>query len=385
MHPIQAIGVGPGLGLGQLPPDQGILRRGIRQGRAPVEQRQGLQHPQPAAAGWRHGADAVLQLHAAEGITAHDRVSAQIGWSPAPEGCRGAAQAIDAIQDLLGQRPSVERRSALAGQSGEGAGQGRIAEGLIRGRRLTTGEIERLKRRAVGHPETLGQTQGAQEARTGLKSFRSRADCRRQGLGPGQAAVLLVGAPEQGHGSGDADGQGAAGGLAPGQRCARSGEEIAGLTALRCNFPAIEHRKRLGGCVPVEKEAAASEAGALGFDHRQNCLGCDQGIDGAAARLQCRKASGRGEGIGADHHRTAAGGDAAFAALISGFRIVAADRCCPDWGDAAEHQAQQHRVAQGDEGRQPDQTRLYPSLVSKILSGRPNDSISWRHSSPTVP
>ena len=31
------------------------------------------------------------------------------------------------------------------------------------------------------------------------------------------------------------------------------------------------------------------------------------------------------------------------------------------------------------------QTRLYPSFELKILSGRPKDSISWRHSSPTVP
>ena len=31
------------------------------------------------------------------------------------------------------------------------------------------------------------------------------------------------------------------------------------------------------------------------------------------------------------------------------------------------------------------QTRLYPSLELKILSGSPKDSISWRHSSPTVP
>ena len=38
-----------------------------------------------------------------------------------------------------------------------------------------------------------------------------------------------------------------------------------------------------------------------------------------------------------------------------------------------------------DSFRQVAQTLLYPSLVSKILSGSPNDSISCRQSSPTVP
>ena len=145
------------------------------------------------------------------------------------------------------------------------------------------------------------------------------------------------------------------------------------------------------GWLPPNGEGSRRQQGrSLGFHHRQHRLGCDQGIDGAAARLQCCKARFCGDGIGADHYRTAAGGGAAFAGEISGFRIVAADRCCGGWGEAAEHQAQQHSDAQGDacrqdEWRQSDQTRLYPSLDSKILRGRPNDSISSRHSALTVP
>ena len=98
-------------------------------------------------------------------------------------------------------------------------------------------------------------------------------------------------------------------GITPGQRCTRRAEQVAGLAALRGHFPAIEHRQGFRVGIPVEKESAAPQPGALGFHHRQHRLGAHQGIDGTATRLQCSDSRFCGEGIGGHHHRAAAGGD----------------------------------------------------------------------------
>ena len=51
MHPIEPVGIGPGLGAGQLPPDLRLTSAGAGKVGALVQQRQGLQQRQTTAAG----------------------------------------------------------------------------------------------------------------------------------------------------------------------------------------------------------------------------------------------------------------------------------------------------------------------------------------------
>ena len=95
-----------------------------------------------------------------------------------------------------------------------------------------------------------------------------------------------MGLPEQGHGAGNADGVGLAGGLTPGEGIPRGIKQIAGAAAFGGHFTAIEHCKLALRGIPVQQKTTTRQAGALGFHHRQHRLGCDQSIDGAAAFLQ---------------------------------------------------------------------------------------------------
>ena len=128
---------------------------------------------------------------------------------------------------------------------------------------------------------------------------------------------------------------------------------------------------------PSREGIRRPQPGALGFHHRQHRLGAHQGIDGTATRLQCSDSGFCGEGIGGHHHRAAAGGDTLLAAEISGFRIVAADRCCCGWSGAAEGQHQRQCV-EDRETRRKRSGLLAPSLKGVANArGSQQDDIVW--------
>ncbi|CAI8356821.1 MAG: Uncharacterised protein [Cyanobium sp. ARS6] len=180
--------------------------------------------------------------------------------------------------------------------------------------------------------DPLGQADRAQQPRAGQEALIGQPDCRLQSGGPAQAAELLMGLPEQGHGSGDADRIKPGGGLPPGQGLSAGAEQIAGPAAAGCDLTAIQHLKCLSPRIPVEKEAAAGEPGTLRFHHRQHGLRADQGIGCRAAFGENIQGRGTGQGIGGDDHRRAGGGGDASAAGVGGFRVIAADRCSSSTG-----------------------------------------------------
>ena len=130
----------------------------------------------------------------------------------------------------------------------------------------------------MGCAEALGHGERAEQAWAGAEAIAGQVDGGLQGGGPGQAAVLLMRLPEQGHGARNADGIEPAGGLTPGQRLTGGLEQIVRTAALRCGFAAIERFELLLAGIPVEQEATTTEAGTLGFHHGQHRLGGDQGI-----------------------------------------------------------------------------------------------------------
>ena len=70
---------------------------------------------------------------------------------------------------------------------------------------------------AVTDAESLCKSNGSHQSRAGLEAVAGQGDGWIQQVGPGPSSVLLVGFPEQSHGSGDADGLQTAGGFGPGQ------------------------------------------------------------------------------------------------------------------------------------------------------------------------
>ncbi len=306
MHPVEAIGIGPGLGSRQLPPGVGIGC--IGQLLVLFQQRQGLQHRQPTTAGWRHGAQPVVPLLPAEGLAAYHRIGAEVGSSPAAEAGLQGLQGSHPRQDPLRQSPVVKRGATVVGQQLQAARQGRVAEQLVGGRGLAAGQVERLEGGAVVHADALGDAERAAQARAGAEAIAGQADGRFQRGGPGQAAVLLMGLPEQSHGAGHTDGLKAAGGLPPGQRFAGGLQQIARSAALRGDLAAIEHFQLLLPGIPVQQKTTARQAGALGFHHRQHRLGGDQGIHRGTAGIENCQGGPAGAGIGGDHHGRADGG-----------------------------------------------------------------------------
>ena len=213
---------------------------------------------------------------------------------------------------------------------------------------MTAGEIQRLKRSAVTDPDALGDGDGATQARAGTEPITGEADGRLQGVGPGQAAVLLMGVPEQSHGAGHTDGLEATGGLPPGQRFTGWSQQIIRSAALRCDLTAVKHLQQPFFGIPVQQESTAGQAGTLRLNHGQHRLGTHEGIHGRPAGVECGHGGLAGAGIGGDHHRLACGCGDDSPAGIRGFRIVAAHRCSADVAAAdaeAEDQQQgrQHR------------------------------------------
>ena len=132
VHPVEAVGIGPGLGLGQPPPDLRLSWTGPLQVGAPAQQGQGLQQRQPSTAGGRHGADQVLQLFAAERRSSQHGVAVQIGLTPAAEVGLAGLQPIDRAEDPLRQGPLIKSRATVSGQDPQCLRQGGVAERLIR-------------------------------------------------------------------------------------------------------------------------------------------------------------------------------------------------------------------------------------------------------------
>ena len=148
-----------------------------------------------------------------------------------------------------------------------------------------------------------------------------------------------------------------------GNRCTGWAQQIVGLAPFRSDLTSIEDLQRPGLCIPVEKKATARQSGALGFHHSKHRLGADQGIDGIAACFQCVQSGGAGVWIGGDHDRTAIGGGDPFAAEISGFRIIAADRSCHCRNAAPDAQRQQNaseQVKHGGASVESYQDEMYP-------------------------
>ena len=278
----------------------------------------------------------------------HHGVVLQIGRSPAAEARLFSPQGINSSKDLLGQGSSIEGGATVSGQSLQGAGEGGVAEQLVGWRGVTAGEIQRLKRSAVTDPDALGDGDGATQARAGTEPITGEADGRLQVVGPGQAAVLLMGVPEQSHGAGHTDGLEATGGLPPGQRLTGGTQKIVRTAAQRGDLTAIEHLQRPLLGIPVQQEPTTGEAGTLRFHHGQHRLGTHQRIHCRTASVECSHGGLAGEGIGGDDHRLACGCGDDNPAGIGGFRIVAAHRCSADVAAAdaeAEDQQQgrQHR------------------------------------------
>ena len=111
-----------------------------------------------------------------------------------------------------------------------------------------------------------------------------------------------MGPPKQGHGAGNADRPEGAGGLPPGQGFTGGLQQVAGSAAARGDLPAIQYLQIPAGAVPVQKKAAAPEAGALGLHHREHRLGGHQGIHRMAAGREHRQGRFAGIGMGGDHH-----------------------------------------------------------------------------------
>ena len=129
-------------------------------------------------------------------------------------------------------------------------------------------------------------------------------------------------------------------------RQGKGAQQVVRPAALGGHFAAIEHLQCLLLRVPVEKEAATRQPGALGFDDGQHRLGADQGIGRSATLCENLKGCCAGQRIGAhDNRRPSRCGDA-LAAGVGGFRVVAADRCCCSGSSpAAKTQDQKQETA----------------------------------------
>ena len=127
-------------------------------------------------------------------------------------------QGVDAALDLLCQPALVKGSAPLPGQDLQGAGQGWVAEQTAGWQRRSARQIQLLEGRVVAGTEALGQGHGAAQPRAGQEAIAGQTDGRREGAGPGPLPQLLMGLPEQGHGSGHADRMRMAGGCPIGER-----------------------------------------------------------------------------------------------------------------------------------------------------------------------
>ena len=150
--------------------------------------------------------------------------------------------------------------------------------------------------------ESLCQGDGSKQSRAGLEAIAGQCDGVIQQVGPRPSSVLLVSLPEQSHCSGNADGLQAAGGLMPGQCFPFGVQKIAGATALRCRFTAVEHLQLPPLGVPVEQESATAKAGTLRFHHRQDRLSGNESIHGMSTSLKSRQCRSAGMRMGRHHH-----------------------------------------------------------------------------------
>ena len=151
-------------------------------------------------------------------------------------------------------------------------------------------------------PETLCQGDGSQQSRTGLEAVARQCDGLIQKVGPRPSSVLQVSLPEQSHCSRNADGLQAAGGLQPRQRFPFCIQKIAGTTALRRCFTAVEYLQLPQLGIPVQQEATTAEAGTLRLDHRKNRLSGHKSINGMTSGLKSSQCCSAGMRMSCHHN-----------------------------------------------------------------------------------
>lgn len=306
-----------------------------------IEQGQGLQHRQSAAARRGHCADAVFHLHPAEGSSAHHGIGGKIRGGPAFEAWFLTLQSVDAALDPLCQRALVKGSAPLLGQDLQGAGQGWVAEQTACWQRRSARQVKLLKSMVMAGTEALGQGHGAAQPRAGQEPIAGQTDGRREGAGPWPLPQLLMGLPEQGHGSGHSDRMRMAGGRPVGQRFTGGLKKVVAATARRGRFTAIENLQGLTTGIPVQEEASASESGTLRFHHSQHRLRCYQGIHGVATAGKNTQGCLAGQGVGSDDHRRTGGGGHGLFAGVRLLGILATHRSCAAGGEAEGEQQQQ--------------------------------------------
>ena len=105
-----------------------------------------------------------------------------------------------------------------------------------------------------------------------------------------------MGLPQECNGAWNADRRESAGRITPGQRLTLGGQQIIQLAALGSCLTSVQHLQRSMCRIPVQQETPTTKARALGFNHRQHCLGCDQGIDGCPPSLRADSAAALASG-----------------------------------------------------------------------------------------
>src|SRR6185437_7585679 len=259
------------------------------------------QHPQyfeqgDRAGTWRpHAADAVPAVRA----TNRRPLACAIGGEICQAEIAGILPcAVDGGDDVLRDRPAIERIGAAGRDGAEGRGEGRVHE--TRSRRAG-GIVEIAARRLVQSQIGIARKQRGKPRRGGEALLRE-GDGRREERAPGKLSIAAMRQFEHAQQTGHADRAAADDRGIEGEGDAIGAEKSVGAFRRGRSLSAVERDDTTLGRRPIDEERAAADAGGLRLDEVEHELRGDCSVDGVAAATQDVAPRRGGERIGRSHH-----------------------------------------------------------------------------------